>query len=268
MKEPILLFSTPTSTAPAKRKPKRKIKSKLTLKDKVVCGLLLAVFVCLALLTITHAKWGSISKQRQHIPDETLVAGAPRLPEEGARPDWSMFPVINKAALRLESINNTDFLRIVVNEQNKKDSPVNWTYEWSRNGEVVSQEQGMTGFKRGDTVMVKVTPFVGETSGRTKTITMEIKNTPPKIAGPMEVSREGDVLTCAVKASDPDDDTLSYSLANAPAGMTIDSGTGLLRWPLKTGNAGKCHVEVKVSDGHGGETAWLVDIDPTQLPGQ
>ena len=50
-----------------------------------------------------------------------------------------------------------------------------------------------------------------------------------------------------VDATDPDGDTLIYSLTTKPTGMTINSSTGLINWtPTSTGNY---DVTVRVSDG-------------------
>src|SRR5262249_50521203 len=42
--------------------------------------------------------------------------------------------------------------------------------------------------------------------------------------------RSGQHYTYSVRAFDPDGDPLRYLLTNAPTGMTIDSGTGLVDW--------------------------------------
>lgn len=49
-----------------------------------------------------------------------------------------------------------------------------------------------------------------------------------------------------VTASSPDDHTLTYSLVEFPAGMTIDSSTGLIEFPLQKESVGTSNVIVKV----------------------
>jgi len=52
-------------------------------------------------------------------------------------------------------------------------------------------------------------------------------------------------------ATDADNDTLLYSLATSPAGMTIDASSGKIAWtPAAAGNQ---MVRIKVGDGKGGE---------------
>ncbi|MCA2577755.1 MAG: tandem-95 repeat protein [Microcystis sp. M41BS1] len=53
-------------------------------------------------------------------------------------------------------------------------------------------------------------------------------------------------------ATDPDSDTLTYSLVNAPNGMTIDANTGLIRWTATANQTGLQEVELKVNDEKGG----------------
>jgi len=52
-----------------------------------------------------------------------------------------------------------------------------------------------------------------------------------------------------VNATDSDGDTLTYSLATNPTGMTIDSTTGVISWTPTSGQIGDHDVTVEVSDG-------------------
>ena len=51
-----------------------------------------------------------------------------------------------------------------------------------------------------------------------------------------------------VNATDPDGDTLTYSLTTKPTGMTINSSTGLINWTPSLDQVGDNSVSVKVSD--------------------
>ena len=64
----------------------------------------------------------------------------------------------------------------------------------------------------------------------------------------------------ALQAADPDGDPLTYRLGQAPAGMTIDRNTGLLRWtPAATGTV---FVQAIVEDprGAGRSQSWSITI--------
>ena len=50
-----------------------------------------------------------------------------------------------------------------------------------------------------------------------------------------------------VEAMDPDDDALTYSLTNSPAGMTIDAQAGLITWTPSYESAGTHSVSIAVS---------------------
>src|SRR5205807_2338403 len=62
-------------------------------------------------------------------------------------------------------------------------------------------------------------------------VTQEPGNHPPVIVStPVTTALQGQPYTYQVKAIDPDKDPLTYSLTSAPAGMVIDSITGLISW--------------------------------------
>jgi len=77
--------------------------------------------------------------------------------------------------------------------------------------------------------------------------------TPPNQApiltsSPITTATVGVEYTYDVNATDPDGDTLTYSLAT-PAGMTISSATGLIKWTPVATQVGNNLVTVMVSDG-------------------
>ena len=75
-------------------------------------------------------------------------------------------------------------------------------------------------------------------------------NTPPSITSTPGVNgTAGSTYTYQVVATDTD--PLTYSLTDAPAGMSI-SATGLVTWAIPAGTAGSFNVAIEVSDGKGG----------------
>jgi hypothetical protein len=134
-------------------------------------------------------------------------------------------------------------------------------YAWTLNGEPAGDGKSINNpVKRGDTVAVKITPFDGEEYGSPVVLRREIRNTPPVIVEHKECSFDGSVYTYQVRASDPDGDTLTYSLESPPAGMTIDRSTGLLKWVVPQEFKGKKNATVVVSDGNGGTATCSVEI--------
>jgi hypothetical protein len=81
--------------------------------------------------------------------------------------------------------------------------------------------------------------------------TSQPTNHPPILASiPDQVANEGQILQFTASASDPDSgQTLSFSLANAPAGATINKDSGLFAWTPQPGQApGTYPVTISVAD--------------------
>ncbi|MEL7156927.1 MAG: putative Ig domain-containing protein, partial [Actinomycetota bacterium] len=89
-------------------------------------------------------------------------------------------------------------------------------------------------------------------------------NRPPALASPTDrVTPWGQGVVLAVRAEDPDDDSLRYEATNLPPGLRIDDGTGVI-----TGvpaEAGTWAVEVSAGDGRHTVTVgfdWTVTPAP------
>jgi RHS repeat-associated protein len=78
-------------------------------------------------------------------------------------------------------------------------------------------------------------------------------NQPPLItSNPLTAAVTGLVYSYPVRAFDSDNDSLTFSLTSAPAGMTIDPSSGLIQWTPLTTQTGSQSVEIRVDDGRGG----------------
>ena len=134
-------------------------------------------------------------------------------------------------------------------------------YEWMKNGEPAGAGKSIESqLKKGDSVMVKVTPFDGTDYGKAAVLQRAIVNMPPVILENKGGSFDGSTYSYQVKASDPDGDTLTYSLESPPAGMTIDPSSGLLKWVVPREFKGGKKVAINVNDGNGGNTKYSVTI--------
>jgi hypothetical protein len=139
--------------------------------------------------------------------------------------------------------------------------PVTSLYEWTRNGSPAGTGKNIElPLHRGDAIAVTITPFDGTDYGVPVVLQREIRNMPPIIVEHKDSSFDGTVYTYQVKASDPDGDTLTYSLQSPPADMTIDPSTGLLKWTVPQEFTGKKDVSVVVSDGNGGTAQYSIEI--------
>ncbi|MCC5859763.1 MAG: DUF1566 domain-containing protein [Ectothiorhodospiraceae bacterium] len=72
-----------------------------------------------------------------------------------------------------------------------------------------------------------------------------------------------------VRATDPDNDDLCFSLVSAPVGAEIVPHTGLIRWTPARGQIGPQAFEIQVTDARGGSTRGMVELevrDPNEPP--
>jgi hypothetical protein len=144
---------------------------------------------------------------------------------------------------------------------------VTLSYVWTKNGESAgNSRQIQLAPKRGDKISVKITPFDGTDYGRPGILHREIVNLPPVITDNRKYLFDGKRYSHQINAADPDGDNLTYSLKKAPAGMSIDSATGLITWDVPPDFTGKASFTVAVTDGHGGEATQelTLDIKPEQ----
>lgn len=169
-------------------------------------------------------------------------------------------PVIATLKLLTEIIKPGDALRVAVEGSDVDGDKVTFLYEWTINGGSAGTEGKIGGpVKRGDSVVVKVTPYDGESYGSAIVLNREIQNLPPIIQEHKEFQFDGSVYTYQVRATDPDGDTLAYSLEAPPNGMTIGPATGLLTWVVPSEFKGKQGARISVSDGHGGSAQYNIE---------
>lgn len=134
-------------------------------------------------------------------------------------------------------------------------------YEWTLNGAPAGNGQSIVGtLKRGDEISARVTPYDGESYGSSVVMNRQIANWPPVFIENNKASFDGSVYTYQAKASDPDGDALTFTLASAQTGMTIDPSSGLLTWVVPPDFNGTNSVTLIVSDGHGGTSNYTVEI--------
>lgn len=102
-------------------------------------------------------------------------------------------------------------------------------------------------------------------------ILVEQKNRAPVITSqPVTTGDTASPYQYAFSATDPDGDTLTYSLASGPASMTIDPGTGLVEWqptedyalPITTDENAFCYASDSSSNSNATsvDTAVLIDL--------
>lgn len=131
--------------------------------------------------------------------------------------------------------------------------PVSFAYLWSINDEEIPWVSGATlsgdRFRRGDRLVLQVTPFDGEEHGEAfLSRAVVVPNAPPDIVSIPPASFESRIYRYQVKARDPDGDSLTFVLANAPEGMSINKMTGEIVWEIGEGQAGEHRVRIEALD--------------------
>ena len=163
-------------------------------------------------------------------------------------------PEISRLKFMPEVFKPGDSLYLEAEAKDADGDPVSILYEWAKNNEPAGNTEKLAAqIKRGDRISVKVTPFDGKEYGRPVVLQREIRNMPPVIIEEKQHRLEGSLFTYQVKASDPDGDSLAYSIKTGPPGMLIDPKTGLVQWKVPPDFKGKAPFTVSVSDGHSGE---------------
>jgi hypothetical protein len=109
----------------------------------------------------------------------------------------------------------------------------------------------------------------GQIDGNEEQITDVSPNQPPVIVSDFLVATDPLVTMTVntahsylIEATDPENDTLVFSLSDAPSGMTIDAATDVMQWtPTETG---LFSATVEVTDGNGGRDSktFTIYVEP------
>lgn len=94
----------------------------------------------------------------------------------------------------------------------------------------------------------------------------ELNHAPEIISQPVAGGVEGQLYEYDVNATDPDGDAITYSLTAAPAGMTINSKSGLIQWMPSCVDGCEQAVEVRAGDGSGKWTKQNFTIEVVNTP--
>ena len=147
-----------------------------------------------------------------------------------------------------------DRIFLQVTGSDADEDPIEYRYRWWRNNSEVADgdvsELDTTGFAKGDTIVVEVTPSDLTSKGKSQLSNpITIVNSAPKIITVPPTKIERGRFVYALGAQDPDGDQLAYALEVAPPGMKIDKVTGRIEWPLMGKLVGNHKVRVTATDG-------------------
>ncbi len=135
--------------------------------------------------------------------------------------------------------------------------------DWYVNDVRVTGETGNTlapkFYKKGDTISARVEVSDGVNKRETEVAGVTVENSPPVFMTRRSDFRKIDGFE--LKVRDPDDDTLTFRLEDAPPGMTI-SQAGRLSYSGSTdGTGGRWSTKIVVEDPDGEAIIWPVDVD-------
>ncbi len=120
------------------------------------------------------------------------------------------------------------------------------------------------------TITVTVADDEGGTDGGA--IDVDIVNVDPTIgSSPPVFALEGQVYSYSPVASDPGDESFTWTLLDGPSSMSVDYGSGDVTWTPTYAEAlvGTADVEIRVSDGDGGfgEQSWTITVSTADTDG-
>jgi hypothetical protein len=182
-------------------------------------------------------------------------------------------PQIRNAKMVPKTPQKGEELRVETQTSDEDNDSVRVIYEWFINGEQEVENTDTitidgTSIKRGDRVSVKLTPSDGDGKGNPITLHTIVANSPPHIMPDIPANFKGSVYNSKVKAQDPDNDPLTFTLKHGPEGMTIDPQSGLITWEVSEKDNGKHHTTISVNDGQGGETLVTLNTEINVMPSQ
>ncbi|PLX91359.1 MAG: hypothetical protein C0621_11185 [Desulfuromonas sp.] len=165
-------------------------------------------------------------------------------------------PRIIRAEFESTAVQTGRDIKIIPEAVDEDGDDLSFSYLWIVNGEELSWIDGSVlsaeRFKKGDEIDVVITPHDGESAGETFSgAAFQIPNAPPYFVSVPATSFKANTYTYRVEARDPEGDPIAYSLEAAPAGMTIDSSSGMVRWEIGQNQAGEQPVRIVATDSDG-----------------
>ena len=174
-------------------------------------------------------------------------------------------PRIVSSRMMPETFKPGDRIYIDVKTADADGDKVEVEYEWTVNDTPAGTEKtpGIK-LKRGDAFEVRIIPFDGEEYGEEELVIVEVGNLPPIMEEHYDYTFDGTTYTYQPRATDPDGDTITYSLRSGPDGMDIDSATGEVRWEVPEDFVGTADFVIIAEDGSGGSARMEQSFRLTQ----
>ena len=157
-------------------------------------------------------------------------------------------PRVVSVSLRPAEIHSGIDITAVPVSTDPEGGEVRFSYRWSVNGESLSEVTPVLKgdrFKAGDKISLVVVPSDGARVGVPyQTAPVTVTKGIPWFDSTPSPEFSGSTYTYQAQARDPEGAPLTYSLASAPRGMTVDAGSGMITWPVTSGDSGTHLVQV------------------------
>jgi len=168
-------------------------------------------------------------------------------------------PVIQEVWVEPKLPFANDNLKAQVKSSDLDGDFVYYTFQWEKDGRLMPEEKDQVlergRFKKGESIAVTVIPDDREIQGEPKkSDPVLISNSPPMITSSPPTSVEGTTYRYLVKANDPDQDPVVFTLKSGPKGMAIDRDKGLTRWEIRKEDKGTHFIEIEASDPEGAKS--------------
>lgn len=174
-------------------------------------------------------------------------------------------PIVSHVLLELETSSEKARLAAKVEAKDPDGDEIKYSYRWWRNDQLV--KDGTESFLanipliRNDIFTVEVKAYDQEAEGvAVKSLPLVIGNTSPEITSQPVSPFNRPLYSYKILARDADGDPLLYALDIAPPGMTIDKGSGEIRWDIPADLSGTHRVKVVVEDGRGGTNSQEFEL--------
>jgi hypothetical protein len=168
-------------------------------------------------------------------------------------------PVVTSVVLSPEQLRRGVDITALPQAVDADDDNVRFSYRWKINGNEVPEDAPIlkgSQFKRGDRISLTVTPY--DSSGPGEVFNSKeiiIPNAAPSFITTPPRDFSGDTYVYQATAEDPDGDPITYSLVSPPAGMTVDSQSGVIQWKIGGDQAGDHTIEIIAQDPAGAKIA-------------
>jgi hypothetical protein len=180
-----------------------------------------------------------VVNDKEHHSNEIIIKNTP--------------PVIRRADFSPQSLTALSTVTLNINADDADNDLVTFKYQWTVNKVFAGEESRFNQeLKRGDIITVEITPYDAEDYGKSIKLEREVFNSLPVISE-RSSSFDGETYIYQIAATDPDNDKLTFTLEEGPAGMSVDQSSGIITWDAGPGKTGIYDVKVSVSDNHGGK---------------